>query len=289
MTNICQLDNRRLFLRIGTYQGVTRGEIKEPRACSTHLVGWTRARDDGAQGGLAAIVALPSVYHVLALRFSYGWLFELARPQQRDLRALRAIFDLVVTIGSRNSGNIATDCSTMWIFPVTHHYAGSIHRGHLDPAGYRGWKWPKRWGPNMKNIRSTSRRPELLLDLIALDRNSPEPLHRQLYLRLVELIIDGSLPLDGRLPSSRAFAQKINVSRNTVVSAYQQLEVEGWCSGPARVPDFCRRRAQSIDNAANRGTGRNKRSIVHARTADDVPADEFLRSGAPAFASTGTC
>jgi hypothetical protein len=49
----------------------------------------------------------------------------------------------------------------------------------------------------MKNLRSTSRRPELLLDLIALDRKSHEPLHRQLYLRLVELIIDGSLPLDG--------------------------------------------------------------------------------------------
>ena len=40
--------------------------------------------------------------------------------------------------------------------------------------------------------------------------------------------MDGSLPFDGRLPSSRALAQKINVSRNTVVSAYQQLEVEGY-------------------------------------------------------------
>ena len=80
----------------------------------------------------------------------------------------------------------------------------------------------------MRTPRSTSRRPELLLDLIALDRKSPEPLHRQLYLRLIELIMDGSLPFDGRLPSSRALAQKINVSRNTVVSAYQQLEVEGY-------------------------------------------------------------
>ena len=80
----------------------------------------------------------------------------------------------------------------------------------------------------MKNLRSTSRGPELLLDLIALDRKSDEPLYRQLYLRLVELIMDGSLPKDGRLPSSRALAQKMSVSRNTVVSAYQQLEVEGY-------------------------------------------------------------
>jgi GntR family transcriptional regulator / MocR family aminotransferase len=80
----------------------------------------------------------------------------------------------------------------------------------------------------MKNLRSTSRGPELLLDLIALDRKSDQPLYRQLYLRLVELIMDGSLPLNGRLPSSRALAQKISVSRNTVVGAYQQLEVEGY-------------------------------------------------------------
>src|SRR6202020_1391199 len=80
----------------------------------------------------------------------------------------------------------------------------------------------------VKNLRSTSRRPELLLDLIPLDRQSPEPLRRQLYLRLVELIMDGSLPFNGRLSSSRALAQKIDVSRNTVVSAYQQLEVEGY-------------------------------------------------------------
>ena len=38
----------------------------------------------------------------------------------------------------------------------------------------------------------------------------------------------GACRKDGRLPSSRALAQKINVSRNTVVSAYQQLEVEGY-------------------------------------------------------------
>jgi GntR family transcriptional regulator/MocR family aminotransferase len=80
----------------------------------------------------------------------------------------------------------------------------------------------------MKNLRSTSRRPELLLDLIALDRKSDEPLYRQLYLRLIELIMDGSLPIGGRLPSSRGLAQKIKVSRNTVVGAYQQLEVEGY-------------------------------------------------------------
>ena len=140
----------------------------------------------------------------------------------------------------------------------------------------------------MKILRSTSRRPELLLDLIALDRNSHEPLHRQLYLRLVELIMDGSLPFGGRLPSSRALAQKINVSRNTVVSAYQQLEVEGYVQAQRGSQTFVAAAPNRCDNASNRGTGRREGSVVQARTADDLAADEFFRSGAPAFASTRT-
>lgn len=109
MTNICQLDNRRLFLRIGTYQGVTRGEIKEPRARSTHLVGWTRARDDGAlQGGLAAIVALPSVFTSFIAFFLWLALASWLSTQQRDL-SVAAIFDLIAPYFRIQK--YATDCS----------------------------------------------------------------------------------------------------------------------------------------------------------------------------------
>ena len=51
----------------------------------------------------------------------------------------------------------------------------------------------------MKNDRSTSRRPQLLLDLVTLDRTSGETLYRQLYLRLVELIVDSGLLPEGTL------------------------------------------------------------------------------------------
>ena len=110
----------------------------------------------------------------------------------------------------------------------------------------------------MNNPRSTSRRPELLLDLIALDRKSPEPLHRQLYLRLIELIMDGSLPFDGRLPSSRALAEKINVSRNTVVSAYQQLEVEGYVQAQRGSQTF-------VAAAPNRSTTHRIEKVTSAK------------------------
>ena len=74
----------------------------------------------------------------------------------------------------------------------------------------------------MKNLRSTSRRPELLLDLIALDRKSHEPLHRQLYLRAVEPIMDGSVPFDGQLTMPRGTGTligRINTDRVSMAAA----------------------------------------------------------------------
>ena len=131
-------------------------------------------------------------------------------------------------------------------------------RSSLTPRRFQG-KWIKRQGQDMKNLRSTSRRPELLLDLIALDRKSHEPLHRQLYLRLVELIMDGSLPV--RRPASvltRAGAKDQRVAQYGG-ERLPAARSRGLCSGPARVSDLCRRGAQSIDNASNRGNRRERR------------------------------
>ena len=69
-------------------------------------------------------------------------------------------------------------------------------------------KWVKRQDPDMKNLRSTSRRPELLLDLVALDRKSHDRFTGNSTFAWSNLIMDGSLPFDGRLPSSRALARK---------------------------------------------------------------------------------
>ncbi len=66
---------------------------------------------------------------------------------------------------------------------------------------------------------------------LAFDRSLPEPLHRQLYDQLCALILAGRLPPGIRLPSSRTLAADHGVSRNTVVSAYDQLLAEGYVSG----------------------------------------------------------
>jgi GntR family transcriptional regulator/MocR family aminotransferase len=55
-----------------------------------------------------------------------------------------------------------------------------------------------------------------------------QPLYRQLYLRLRESILSGSLRPGQRLASSRVLASQMGVARNTVLHAYLQLEVEGY-------------------------------------------------------------
>jgi GntR family transcriptional regulator/MocR family aminotransferase len=64
--------------------------------------------------------------------------------------------------------------------------------------------------------------------LVPLDRDDRSPLHRQLERRLREGIRSGYLVADSTLPSSRALAGQLGVSRGIVVEAYEQLVAEGY-------------------------------------------------------------
>src|SRR5262249_31985080 len=68
----------------------------------------------------------------------------------------------------------------------------------------------------------TSFGPELLIALRGGRRRA------QLEDRLRELVRDGTLPAGTRLPSSRALAGDLAVSRRLVVDAYAQLLAEGY-------------------------------------------------------------
>jgi GntR family transcriptional regulator/MocR family aminotransferase len=54
------------------------------------------------------------------------------------------------------------------------------------------------------------------------------PLHRQLYEALRRAILEGKLHAGDKLPSSRELTQDLNLSRNTVVAAINQLVTEGY-------------------------------------------------------------
>jgi len=65
------------------------------------------------------------------------------------------------------------------------------------------------------------------LDLIALSASAGVPLQKQLTDQLRELILTGAVPDGSRLPSIRTLAAELDVSRNTVIAALDQLCAEG--------------------------------------------------------------
>src|SRR5690349_19190362 len=70
--------------------------------------------------------------------------------------------------------------------------------------------------------------PSGLSPVIALDRASGKPLHKQLYEGFCTAILARSLRPGQRVPSSRALALELRVSRIPVLNAYAQLLAEGY-------------------------------------------------------------
>ena len=66
---------------------------------------------------------------------------------------------------------------------------------------------------------------------IRLDPSSSAPLYRQLEETLAAAISDGRLTPGDRLPSERALADLLGVSRTTTVTAYRELEARGLVRG----------------------------------------------------------
>ncbi len=69
---------------------------------------------------------------------------------------------------------------------------------------------------------------------ILLDREQKRSLQAQLAGQLKGMIQTGQLRTGERLPSSRALADELRVSRNTVVAAYELLQGEGYVQGQER-------------------------------------------------------
>ena len=74
------------------------------------------------------------------------------------------------------------------------------------------------------------------VDNLLLRRDGRENLHRQLYLQLRGLIESRVLPSGDALPSTRELAKVLNLGRNTVIAAYEQLALEGLVQMGAGAP-----------------------------------------------------
>ena len=68
---------------------------------------------------------------------------------------------------------------------------------------------------------------------VALDPSQSAPLYVQLFEQVRDQILEGRLKPRQRLPSTRALAKDLDVSRTTTLGAYEQLMSEGYIEGQA--------------------------------------------------------
>ncbi|MDE0572552.1 PLP-dependent aminotransferase family protein [Demequina sp. B12] len=73
------------------------------------------------------------------------------------------------------------------------------------------------------------------------------PLYQQLADAMVSLAESGSLDHGTRLPSERALAQALHLSRNTVTAAYQRLRDDAWLDGRPGAAPTLGSRARGLD------------------------------------------
>jgi GntR family transcriptional regulator / MocR family aminotransferase len=67
-----------------------------------------------------------------------------------------------------------------------------------------------------------------IVPLIAIDRDLATPLHRQVYAGFRGAILRGELTPGQQVPSSRALASALGISRFPILDAYSQLNAEGY-------------------------------------------------------------
>jgi GntR family transcriptional regulator len=63
--------------------------------------------------------------------------------------------------------------------------------------------------------------------MFSIDLTSRIPIYEQIYQKIINLIINGTLAENDQLPSVRSLAKSTGVNPNTVSKAYQELERNG--------------------------------------------------------------
>src|SRR4051794_5914122 len=63
---------------------------------------------------------------------------------------------------------------------------------------------------------------------VRIEPSSGQTLQEQIYLCIRKSIVNGDIQTDARLPSTRALAAELGVSRTTVLLAFEQLKSEGY-------------------------------------------------------------
>jgi GntR family transcriptional regulator / MocR family aminotransferase len=130
---------------------------------------------------------------------------------------------------------------------------------------------------------------------VRLDPRSREPLQAQVYASIRRAILDGELRPGARLPSSRALADDLGISRTTTVLAFDQLAAEGYLTARSgsgtfvtgELPDDRPRTRVAARGAASQHPPMSRRGMALAATPSTAlkigSAPRAFRIGTPAL------
>jgi GntR family transcriptional regulator / MocR family aminotransferase len=122
------------------------------------------------------------------------------------------------------------------------------------------------------------RRSIIAFELIRLDRTSREPLQQQLYRQIRDELKSGSFSVGAsRLPSSRALAADLGISRLTVNLAFSKLHAEGYLRSKARSGTFVAHPLPESFLTADKFTRRTARRIRRGGSEAHRPAEQLAR------------
>lgn len=111
-----------------------------------------------------------------------------------------------------------------------------------------------------------------LLPVISVDRASAEPLHRQVYAGFREAILRGDLAAGQQVPSSRALAAELTISRFPVLDAYAQLHAEGFFESRVGAGTFVAASLPVARGEAKRSADDSGKGRATSRRAAQFPA-----------------
>ncbi|HXP51343.1 MAG TPA: PLP-dependent aminotransferase family protein, partial [Bacteroidia bacterium] len=86
----------------------------------------------------------------------------------------------------------------------------------------------------------------LLLNTISISRKSPVAIYLQISNAIINKIQDGTLKPGSKMPSTRELAAILKVHRKTAVSAYVELEAQGWIFSDSTVGTFVNTRLPEV-------------------------------------------
>jgi GntR family transcriptional regulator / MocR family aminotransferase len=107
-----------------------------------------------------------------------------------------------------------------------------------------------------------------ILPLIPIDRKGSMPLHRQVYAGFRDAILRGDLKPGQQVPSSRALAVTLGISRFPVLDAYSQLLTEGYFESRAGTGTFV---SSSLSNHRQQNSQPAKTNAGSRRISQKMP------------------